>query len=109
MADRKKRKSSRSYRPPKHLEAELDRRVEASGLSFNAFLTEAWHGRSRIRPDENRKLAQLLGFGQSIADRLRPFNAAAARDDEIKALLREIRDLLIEIRSALFVLMGRKP
>jgi len=109
MADQKKRKSSRSYRPPRHLEAELDRRVASSGLSFNAFLTEAWRGRNRIRPDENLKLAQILGLGQTVVERLKPFNAAAARDPEIKALLEEIRLILIEIRTALFSLMGRKP
>lgn len=109
MADQKKRKSSRSYRPPKHLEAELDRRVALSGLSFNAFLTQAWHGRNRVRPDENLKLAQILTLGQAIVERLKPFNAAAARDPEIKALLEEIRVILIEIRTSLFLLMGRKP
>ncbi len=98
-----------SYRPPKSKEDKFKRLLALSGLSVNAFLTESWDGRSRIRPDENLKLAQILGLGQTIVERLKPFNAAAARDPEIKILLEDIRIILIEIRSALFLLMKRKP
>ena len=80
-----------------------------AGLSFNAFITEAVFGRNRHRPAENRKLALVLGLGQAIVERLKPFNAVAARDPEIKVLLEDIKLILIEIRSALFLLLGRKP
>jgi hypothetical protein len=106
---KKNTRRKRSYRPPKHLEAELERRVSVSGLSFNAFITEAVFGRNRHRPAENRKLALVLGLGQAIVERLKPFNAVAARDPEIKVLLEDIKLILIEIRSALFLLLGRKP
>jgi len=103
-----KRKSPISYRPPEALRDEFLRRVSESGLSANAFLTEAWHGRSRHRPAEIRLLTRLLGECAAIADLVR----AAAKSGDAghdTALLEAIRTLLTEIRSALFLLMGRKP
>tara|TARA_R110002110_G_scaffold257206_1_gene473141 strand:- start:10676 stop:11008 length:333 start_codon:yes stop_codon:yes gene_type:complete len=104
----KKRQSPISYRPPEHLRAEFERRVKESDLSINAFLTEAWHGRNRHRPSETKLLARLLAECTVFADRERrmppvePSSDQASRSDEIKTLL-------TEIRSALFLLMGRKP
>lgn len=104
-----KRKSSLSYRPPKHLEDEFERRVASSGLSLNAFLTEAWHGRNRHRPAETKLLAHILAEEQAQSDALKAFEPAAQRDPEIKALLDELRLGQIEIRAALLSLMGRRP
>lgn len=104
-----KRKSPLSYRPPKDLEDEFERRVALSGLSVNAFLTEAWHGRNRHRPAELKRLSHILGLGQRMSDALKAFDATAACNAEIEALLDEIRLILTEIRSALFSLMGRRP
>lgn len=104
--DRPKRKSSRSYRPPKHLEAELDRRVSLSGMSFNAFITEAWHGRSRHRPAEILKDAQILVQCTSIADRQRDHRFASTA--ETKALQKAILAELVMIRNAIMARRGRK-
>ena len=104
--EKPKRKSSRSYRPPKDLEAELDRRVSLSGLTFNAFITEAWHGRSRHRPDENLKLARLLSQSAAIADRQRDHRFAETEETRLlqKAILAE----LILIRNAIMARLGRR-
>ena len=101
-----KRKSSRSYRPPRHLEAELDRRVSQSGLSFNAFITEAWHGRSRHRPAELKLLGQILATCGHIADTLRAVRLSGP--DNCVLLLEQIRDELILIRNAIMSRLGRR-
>lgn len=102
-----KRKSSLSYRVPKALEAELERRLALSGLTVNAFLTEAWYGRSRIRPDENLKLAQLLAEEQRQSDLLRSLDIDALELPQIHALLETIAEEKMLIRTALLRLMGR--
>lgn len=81
--------------------------IAASGLSTGAFLTEAVFGRTRHRPAELAKLAEILRECQAMADSLR---AIARRDgDGSEGAVSEIRNTLPEIRSALFLLMGRKP
>ena len=104
--EKPKRKPPRSYRPPKHLEAEFDRRLSLSGLSFNAFITEAWHGRSRHRPDENRKLGQLLAQAATISDQLHEIKLSGA--DSSTLLLEQCRDELLLIRSEIMARLGRK-
>lgn len=104
-----KRRSPIPWRPPAERWDEFDARVAESGLSRNAFLTECVFGRSRHRPAEVNLLARILGMGQAIADGLRSFNAAAARDAEIEATLDDTKRILIDIRTALFRLMGRTP
>ena len=101
-----KRKPSRSYRPPKHLEAELDRRVSQSGLSFNAFMTEAWYGRSRHRPAELKLLGQILATCARIADAVREVQLSGPGNCVL--LLEQIRDELILIRNAIMSWLGRK-
>lgn len=110
MTDKRehKRKPPISYRPPEALRAEFERRVQESGLSSNAFLTEGWHGRNRYRPAEQKILAQILARCAEFADQQRQTarNASSAESDPQSD---ELKTLLIEIRSALFSLMGRKP
>ena len=103
----KKRQSPISYRPPEHLRAEFERRVKESDISTNAFLTEAWHGRSRRRPSETKMLARLLAECAVFADRERKL-PPVEQPAELARRSDEIKTLLTEIRSALF-LMGRKP
>lgn len=79
--------------------------IAASGLSTGAFLTEAVFGRTRHRPAELAQLAQILRECQAMADSLR---VIATRDGG-EAAVSEIRNTLPEIRSALILLMGRKP
>ncbi len=108
MPDKAKRKPPYSYRPPEDRRAAFERRVAESGLSVNAFITEAIFGRNRHRPAEMRLLSRLLGECAAIADLVR--NVAKSEDaDRLTPLLEAIKILLTEIRSALFLLMGRKP
>jgi len=104
----KKRQSPISYRPPEHLRAEFERRVKESGLTINAFLTESWHGRNRHRPSETKLLARLLAQCAVFADRERKLQANEPSAEQ-SSRSGEIKTLLTEIRSALFLLMGRKP
>lgn len=107
--DKQKRRSPLSWRPPADRWDDFDALVAKSGLGRNAFITECIFGRNRHRPAEIKLLARILAHGQAITDALKPFNIAAVRDPEIRARLDEIRLILIEILSALFSLMGRKP
>ncbi|MEM6679768.1 MAG: hypothetical protein AAF416_12255 [Pseudomonadota bacterium] len=100
-----KRPAPISWRPPAARRVELEAMIAASGLSTGAFLTEAVFGRTRHRPAELAKLAAILRECQAMADSLR---AIATRDPD-EVAISEIRNTLPEIRSALFLLMGRKP
>jgi len=96
-----------SYRPPKGKTAEFDARVAASGLSANAFITEAIFGRNRYRPGELQALAGLLARTAHIGDRLHEIELAGigANALPIEAAQRDLAD----IRTALIALMGRAP
>ena len=109
MPDRndKKRKAPISYRPPKELREEFDARVESSGLSTNAFLTEAVFGRGRHRPAELEKLAVILAKAVQISDQLHEFSHAGS-DDSTLAIQSACADLT-EIRAAILKLAGRQP
>lgn len=104
-----KRRAPYSYRPPKSREEEFERLLAASGLPFNAFITEAVFGRSRHRPAELRLLAKILGETAQISDCQHEILLSGGADSGGDLKHHEIRDLLIEIRAALFVCMGRKP
>lgn len=105
--DKPKRAAPISYRPPKEREAEFRARVAASGLSTNAFITEAIFGRTRHRPEELQSLARLLARAAQISDRLHEIGLAGAGESAlpIEAAHRE----LAEIRAALLSMMGRRP
>lgn len=96
-----------SYRPPQGLAAEFHARVAASGLSANAFITEAIFGRNRHRPGELQALAGLLACTAQISDRLREIERAGAGGSAlpIEAAQRDLAD----IRAALIALMARAP
>lgn len=80
--------------------------LEESGLSFNAFVTEAIFGRTRHRPAETRLLARLLGQCAEIADLMR--EALLSGADNSVLLLEDIRNELRLIRTALMRLLGRR-
>ncbi|MCC7428676.1 MAG: hypothetical protein IT557_17425 [Alphaproteobacteria bacterium] len=105
--EKKKRAAPLSYRPPKRREAEFAARVQASGLSVNAFINECVFGRNRRRPGEQQALARLLGRAARIGDALEEISLTgdAGHAVVIEAALAE----LSEIRAALLALMGRKP
>lgn len=96
-----------SYRPPKGLAAEFDARVAASGLSPNAFITQAIFGRNRHRPGELQALAALLACTAEVNARLSAIELADAGGNalSIEAAQRDLAD----IRAALIALMGRAP
>ncbi|MEO1318116.1 MAG: hypothetical protein AAFW01_16255, partial [Pseudomonadota bacterium] len=96
-----KRPAPISWPPPAARRAELEAMIAASGLSTGAFLTEAVFGRTRHRPAELAKLAEILRECQDMADSLR----AIARRDGGEVAISEIRNTMPEIRSALFLLM----
>ena len=80
--DDNKREAPISYRPPKELRAEFERRVNASGLSTSAFITKAWSGadppRQSRRPSiEHQTVAQILGELARVRDRLDAVATAA--------------------------------
>ncbi|NKB56920.1 MAG: hypothetical protein GKS00_11345 [Alphaproteobacteria bacterium] len=104
----KKRPRPYSYRPPEARRAEFEDLVSKSGLSFNAFITEAIFGRNRHRPAEIKLLACILGQCAAIADQLRSIRSSGLADNHTP-LLESIDARLKEIRSALLLLMGRKP
>lgn len=96
-----------SYRPPNDRAAAFHARVAASGLSANAFITEAIFGRNRHRRGELQALARLLAQAAQISDQLHELSLTG---DGGNALLIEAaqRDLA-EIRAALLNSMGRTP
>ncbi len=102
-----KRPAPISYRPPKGLAAQFHARAAASGLSTNAFITQAVFGRNRHRPDELQVLAGLLAGTAEIGDRLREIEHAGAGDSALPIIAAQ-RDLA-DIRAALIALMGRGP
>ena len=107
--EKPKRRAPIPWRPPADRWDDFDARVARSGLSRNAFITDCVFGRNRYRPAEIKQLLQILGLEQQQADVLKGFEAEMAGDHQIKALLAALREGQIEIRSALFLLMGRRP
>lgn len=110
-----KRRPPIAYRLPVELEDEFDRRVERSGLSVNAFLTQSWHDKPQPRqvrrpPLEKQLLATMLAQVANIADTLRQeFNRQANPSNQQSSMLNDIRDELRSIRVAIFKALGRKP
>ena len=99
-----KRSPPVSYRPPKGREAEFARAVAASGLSTNAFITQAvFRSRNKI---ERALLAKLLGQAQQIGDELHEAQLTAGSENSL--LLEEAGRALEEIRSGIMSLMERR-
>ena len=102
-----KRRAPISYRPPKDRAEEFYARVEESGLSVNAFLTEAIFGRSRHRPAELKMLALLLARCAQIRDSLAPLSDDPDMDKSKS--MRKVSADLSALRNLLLIMMGRKP
>ena len=85
----KKRDAPISYRPPAELRDEFRRRVEASGLSANAYITSApsstlpSRAARAVPPVEKQMLAQLLGRSAAIRDALDDASRVAGDDCEL--------------------------
>ncbi|HVB82279.1 MAG TPA: hypothetical protein VNE82_20290 [Candidatus Binataceae bacterium] len=110
----KKRDSPVSYRPPAELRDEFRRRVEASGLSANAYITKALFDlatprRARRPPVEKQMLAQLLARSAAIRDALDNAARVAGDDSGAADALQAACDELSVIRAALLKTMERAP
>jgi hypothetical protein len=108
-----KRKPPLSYRPPEKLRDEFLRRVKASGLSANAFLTQAWAEKapprqSRRPPLEAVLLAKILAQSAQVRDELNRLSAGGAAENSAPIIEAAFEELTA-IRAALLLAMGRKP
>jgi hypothetical protein len=93
-----------SYRPPKGREAEFARAVAASGLTTNAFITQAvFRSRNKV---ERAMLAKLLGQAQQISDELHEAQLTAGSENT--PALEEAGRALAEIRAGIMNLMERR-
>ena|SRR5436190_18115872 len=109
-----KREAPISYRPPKELRAEFERRVLASGLSTSAFLTKSVFGgdppRHSRRPSvDHEAVAKILAASALLRDELHALSLNARTAAGSVALLEEAVRSLTEIRAACFKALGRKP
>ena len=107
----KKRSAPISYRPPEGLRGELYARHLKSGLSMNAFITEAIFGRpmprqTRRAPVEEVELVKLLALAASIRDELASLQNTPQDHLEAERLLGALDDLSV-LRSAIFSALGR--
>lgn len=107
---RKNRESPISYRPPADLREEFYARVQKSGLSTNAFITQCCLGgdapRQVRRPSsESRLSAKFLAEAAVIREQLH--DASLSGGDPL--LLEQAVQTLKDIRNALLTIDGRKP
>lgn len=110
----KKRDAPVSYRPPAELRDEFHRRVEASGLPVNAYITKALFDlatprRARRPPVEKQMLAQMLARSAAIRDALDATARVAGDEAGASDALRAACDELTAIRAALLKMMERAP
>ena len=110
----KKRDAPVSYRPPAELRDEFRRRVEASGLPVNAYITKALFDLAiprgtRRPPVEKQMLALLLARSAAIRDALDNASRAAGEDARMAAAVEAACDELKIIGAALMKLMERAP
>jgi transcriptional regulator with AAA-type ATPase domain len=108
----KKREAPVSYRPPAALRDEFFARVEKSGLSTCAYLTNAVFGqaasrRARRPAAEEKQLARLLAQTASLRAQLDEIRTA--QPEQKAALVDRATEELMLIRASLLRAMGRAP
>ena len=108
-----KRTGPISYRPPVELEAEFWLRVERSGLSKNAFITQAIFGKEPARAArkpvvEKQVIGHLLAQTARLHDDLREIALVAGSDANVALQLEQILTELVTIRNGCFKAMGRQ-
>lgn len=109
--DKRKRSAPISYRPPKAMREEFARRVAASGMNANAFITQSIFERdpprqARRASVNTAEIARLIGECARLRDRLEAIEASAGEDME--ARIAEAILQLTEIRTACFMALGRE-
>jgi hypothetical protein len=109
-----KRDAPISYRPPAELRDEFRRRVEASGLPVNAYITKALFSLAPPRgtrrpPVEKEMLALLLARSGAIRDALDGVARISGDDRHATDALQTACDELAVIRAALMKMMERAP
>lgn len=112
MSKRKKRTAPISYRPPTGLSAAFRERVDLSGLSTNAYITQAVFNQElprskRAASVDQKMVAMLLSQSAKINDRLEALNNLNPTSHEY--LLEECRAELVEIRTCLMLALGHSP
>ena len=110
----KKREAPISYRPPALLRDEFFRRVEASGLSANSYITKALFGAAAPRATrtprvEKEMLATLLARSAAIRDALDAAARCTGEDVSASEAIRGACEELTVIRTALMKMMERAP
>ncbi len=110
----KKRDAPISYRPPAKLRDEFYRRIEASGLPVNAYITKALFNLptprgTRRPPLEKEMLALLLARSAAIRDALDSAARVAGDDSRTADALQAACDELAVIRAAVMKMMERAP
>jgi len=110
----KKREAPVSYRPPRELREEFRERVEKSGLSTSAFITNSIFNvtaprQSRRPPVELEQLAKLLAQSAHIRDVLEELLQVQDSAVTNATLLKSACDDLTEIRGAILKLAARRP
>ena len=110
----KKREAPISYRPPALLRDEFFRRVEASGVSANSYITKALFGAAAPRATrtprvEKEMLALLLARSAAIRDALDEAARRTGGDASASEAIKAACDELTVIRAALMKMMERAP
>lgn len=105
MTEKKRRRAPISYRLPEILREEFRTRVEKSGLSVNAFITQAIFGspppqQSRRPPVAAQDLARLLAEAAKLRGQLETLSVDGERQvqlhEQAVAALTDIRTLLMQ-------------
>lgn len=105
MTEKKNREAPISYRPPEILREEFRARVEKSGLSVNAFITQAIFAspppkQSRRPAVATQDLARLLAEAAQLRAQLGTLPLVEERQvqlhEEAVAVLTDIRTLLMQ-------------
>ncbi len=112
--DDSKREAPISYRPPKDLRAEFDKRVLDSGLSTSAFITKSIFDRdpprrSRRPSIDHKAVAEILAAMVPVRDELHAIAMLLVARGVDPIVIEEACRPLIEIRALCFKALGRKP
>ncbi|GEP60432.1 hypothetical protein [Reyranella soli] len=110
MARQSGREPPISYRPPQALREEFRARVEKSGLTAGAFITQSVFGgpaprQSRRPAVEHRTVARLLAETAQVNAQLQTLAAGGHDPAALESAVRELR----EIRAACLEALGRSP